>query len=147
MQDIESIEIVLVEDSDADAALTVRALRKHRLVNGIHRLRDGAEALDFFFPAGGTSASARLRPRVVQLDLKLPKVSGIDVLRRLKTDPATRAIPVVVLTSSREDRDLVESYRLGVNSYGVKPVEFEQFVGAVAHLGLYWSLLNQRASA
>ncbi len=134
------IDILLVEDNPADAELTIRALRKHHLTNPIHRVEDGAEALEFLF-GNGRSANAALR--LILLDLKLPKVDGLEVLRRIKSDPATRTLPVVMLTSSREERDLVESYRLGVNSYIVKPVDFEQFTQAVQELGLYWLLLNQ----
>jgi two-component system response regulator len=119
-------------------------LRKHNLSNRIHVVRDGAEALEFIFGTG-THAGRALEPipKVILLDLKLPKVDGLEVLRRIKTDPRTRVIPVVVLTSSREQRDIVESYQLSVNSYIVKPVDFEQFTEAMRQLGLYWVLLNQ----
>lgn len=136
-----SVEILLVEDNPYDAELTLEALRNHRLANRIHVARDGAEALDFLFPTD--PAGQPNHPKVILLDLKLPKVDGLEVLRRVKTDPRTRLIPVVVLTSSREERDIVESYRLGVNSYIVKPVDFPQFTEAVRTLGLYWVLLNQ----
>jgi two-component system response regulator len=135
----EPVEILLVEDNDEDAELTLRALRKHNLTNNLIRVADGAAALDFFFGAGVKQA-----PRVVLLDLKLPKVDGMEVLRALKSNEQTRAVPIVMLTSSKEDRDLVEAYRLGVNSYIVKPVEFDAFVRAVEQLGMYWALLNQR---
>jgi CheY-like chemotaxis protein len=145
MDTLKTVEILLVEDSDDDAELTLRALKKRRLTNQLHRVKDGAEALDFLFSTGEYAARATATsPRVVLLDLKLPKVDGLEVLRRIKTDPRTQAIPVVVLTSSREDRDLIESYRLGVNSYIVKPVEFDKFLDAVEQLGLYWALLNER---
>ena len=138
------IEILLVEDNPNDVELMLHAFRKHNLSNSIHVVRDGAEALEFVF---GTDAAAphstEPSPKVILLDLKLPKVDGLEVLRRLKTDPCTRAIPVVVLTSSREERDIVESYQLGVNSYIVKPVDFGQLVESVRQLGLYWLLLNQ----
>lgn len=139
------VEILLVEDNPSDEELTLHALRKHNLANRIHVVRDGDEALDFIFCAGRYE-QRRLAdgPKVILLDLKLPKVSGLEVLRQIKTDPRTRVIPVVVMTSSREERDIVESYRLGVNSYVAKPVDFEQFTEAVRHLGLYWLLLNQR---
>ena len=136
------VEILLVEDSPADVELAIRALKKHNLANQVRIARDGAEALDFLFGAAAGQA-----PKMVLLDLKLPKVDGLEVLRRIKTDPTTRRIPVVVMTSSREERDIVESYELGVNSYIVKPVDFEQFVRAVADLGLYWLVLNQLPSA
>jgi CheY-like chemotaxis protein len=141
---IDQVEILLVEDSTEDAILVLRALRKQHLANSVHHVRDGAEALAFIF-ATGTYASRRIddTPKVVLLDLTLPKVDGLDVLRRMKGDPRTKRIPVVVMTSSREDRDIVESYNLGVNSYIVKPVDFEQFARSVVDLGLYWLLLNQ----
>jgi CheY-like chemotaxis protein len=146
--DLESVEILLVEDNPADAELTVRALRKQNLANRLHVVHDGAEALEFVF-ATGAYAARRIEqaPRVVLLDLKLPKVDGLEVLRRMKADPRTRRIPVVVMTSSREERDVVESYELGVNSYVVKPVNFEQFARAVSDLGLYWLLLNHPPAA
>jgi two-component system response regulator len=134
---LDEVEILLVEDSDEDAELTQRALRRSKLVNTVRRVGDGAEALDLLFGDG-----PGIRPRVILLDLKLPKVDGMEVLRRLKADERTRTIPVVVLTSSNEDRDLEEAYKLGVNSYIVKPVDFDKFVEAVERLGLYWSLLN-----
>ncbi len=138
------VEILLVEDNPNDVELTLRALKKNHLANRIEVVRDGAEALDFIF---GTGAYAHRQhgenPKVILLDLKLPKVDGLEVLRRVKADARTRTIPVVVLTSSREERDIVGSYQLGVNSYIVKPVDFEQFTESVRHLGLYWLLLNQ----
>ncbi len=139
-----SIEVLLVEDNPNDVELTLHAFKKNHLSNRIHVVRDGAEALEFLF-CTGAYASRRIEnsPKVILLDLKLPKVDGLEVLRRLKADARTRSIPVVVLTSSREERDIVESYQLGVNSYIVKPVDFEQFSEAVRQLGLYWLLLNQ----
>jgi two-component system response regulator len=143
-----TVEIVLVEDNPSDVALTLHALRKHNLTNRIQVLRDGAEALDFLFGTGGyADRDISNAPRVVLLDLKLPLVSGLDVLRMLKTDERTRSIPVVMLTSSREERDIVESYQLGVNSYIVKPVDFIQFTEAMRTLGMYWLVLNQAANA
>ena len=135
----EMVEILLVEDTDEDAELTLRALKKQRLANQVHRVKDGAEALEFLFGASTNSEALR----VVLLDLKLPKVNGMEVLRKLKANPATRTIPVVVLTSSKEDRDLVEAYQLGVNSYIVKPVDFDKFETSVEQLVLYWMLLNK----
>jgi two-component system response regulator len=138
------IEILLVEDNPDDMDMTLRALRKAHLANRIQVARDGAEAIDFIF---GTGAHAGRKienvPKVILLDLKLPKVDGIEVLRRVKGDPRTKTIPVVVLTSSKEQPDVRECYNLGVNSYIVKPVNFESFAGAVAELGMYWLLLNQ----
>lgn len=137
-------EILLVEDNPADAELTMRALNKHNLANRVVHVRDGEEALDFVFARGAFSARSVVNgPKVILLDLKLPKVDGLEVLRTLKSDPRTRSFPVVVLTSSREEQDIIESYRLGVNSYIVKPVDFDQFMAAVKEIGWYWLLLNQ----
>jgi two-component system response regulator len=144
MSNGDSVDILLVEDNQADVELTLRALRKANLANPIHVVADGAAALDYLFGTGeGKGRGEAHHPRVVILDLKLPKVSGLDVLRRIKSDPATRTIPVVVLSSSREEPDIKTAYALGVNSYIVKPVDFEKFVEAVGTLGLYWLLLNQ----
>jgi len=132
------VEILLVEDNPNDVELALHALKKNNLTNRIEVVRDGEEALDFIFGNGSDSN----RPKVILLDLKLPKVDGLEVLKRLKSDPQTRSIPVVMLTSSAEERDIVNSYQLGVNSYIVKPVDFEQFTEAVRHLGLYWLLMN-----
>jgi CheY-like chemotaxis protein len=139
-----SIEILLVEDNPDDLELAQRALRKANLTNRIHVARDGEEALDFIF-CEGPHAARKIEnvPKVILLDLKLPKVDGLEVLKRIKADPRTRAIPVVMLTSSKEQNDVVESYHLGVNSYIVKPVNFEGFVAAVQQLGMYWLLLNE----
>jgi CheY-like chemotaxis protein len=134
-----SVEILLVEDNPDDLELTLRALKKHRITNSVHVARDGAEALEYLFG----ECSAGQCPRVILLDLKLPKVDGLDVLRRIKGDARLRTLPVVILTSSREERDLVESYNLGANSYIVKPVDFAQFTESVRQLGLYWMLLNE----
>ena len=139
-----AVELLLVEDNPQDLELALRALTKANLANRIQVARDGAEALDYIFcegPHAGRSVADP--PKVILLDLKLPKVNGLDVLRRIKGDPRTREIPVVVLTSSKEQRDVIESYRLGVNSYIVKPVDFEGFAQAVRDLGLYWLILNQ----
>jgi CheY-like chemotaxis protein len=144
MTDIGEIEILLVDDNPDDVAMTLRALRKAKIANHIAIARDGVEALQFIFgddAPGATRAPAI--PRLILLDLKLPRVEGFEVLQRIKTDPLTRSIPVVVLTSSMEQRDVVESYQLGVNSYIVKPVDFDGFVTAVGELGLYWLLLNR----
>ncbi|HEX8898049.1 MAG TPA: response regulator [Chthoniobacterales bacterium] len=137
-------EILLVEDNPNDLELTQRALRKANLANNIHVARDGAEALEFLF-CEGAHAKRKIEdgPKVILLDLKLPKVDGLEVLRRIKTDERTKSIPVVVLTSSKEQKDVVESYQLGVNSYIVKPVNFEGFAAAVQEIGMYWLLLNQ----
>ena len=138
------VEILLVEDNPQDLELAQRALRKANLTNRIAVTRDGAEALEFIFCEGAYAArKIEDTPKVILLDLKLPKVDGLEVLKRIKDDPRTRAIPVVMLTSSKEQNDVVESYQLGVNSYIVKPVNFEGFVEAVQQLGMYWLLLNQ----
>lgn len=145
MSDLNEIEILLVEDNADDLEMTLRALRKSNLANRIQIARDGAEALDYIFCQGiHSSRPIEQVPKMVLLDLKLPKVDGLEVLQRLKSDPRTKAIPVVVLTSSHEQRDLVESYHAGVNSYIVKPVNFERFAAAVQELGMYWLLLNQQ---
>ncbi len=139
-------EIVLVEDNAHDAELTLYTLSKRNFAQNVEVLRDGAEALDYFF-CTGRFAARRLQelPRLVLLDLKLPKVDGIEVLRRVKADRRLCATPVVMLTSSREERDVAESYRLGANSYVVKPVDFDQFAGALQAIGAYWLELNERA--
>jgi CheY-like chemotaxis protein len=142
------VEILLVEDNQNDAELAMHALKKHKLANRIEVVRDGAEALDFIFARGAYGhRDINQTPRVVLLDLKLPKVDGLEVLRQIKSDPRTRKIPVVVLTSSREERDVMESYNLGVNSYILKPVDFQQFTEAVRTIGLYWLLLNEPPKA
>ncbi len=139
-----AVEILLVEDNPYDVELTLHALDKSHITNHIHVVRDGAEALEFIFCTGAyAERGIQNPPKVILLDLKLPKVDGMEVLRQVKADPRTQMIPVVVLTSSREERDVVESYRLGVNSYIVKPVDFEKFTEAVQRMGLYWLLLNQ----
>lgn len=140
---VKEVEILLVEDNPTDAELAIRALRKCNIANKLVWVKDGAEALDFIFAMGAYSQRSVMNgPKVVLLDLRLPKVDGMEVLRRIKNDERTRTIPVVVLTSSKEDRDVAESYRLGVNSYISKPVEFDQFAKTVSELGLYWLLVN-----
>jgi two-component system, response regulator len=141
------VEILLVEDDPGDEELALHALSIRKLANQIHVARDGVEALDFLFRTGPYSERPNTNPKLILLDLKLPKIDGLEVLRRLKANPHTQLIPVVVLTTSREDRDVVESYRLGVNSYIVKPVDFEQFTAAVQHLGFYWLLLNHQPTS
>ena len=138
------VQVLLVEDNPHDVELTLRALRKHHLVNRITTVGDGAAALDFLFARGDYAGrDADDLPTVVFLDLKLPKVDGVAVLRQIKTDPRTRMIPVVVITSSAEERDRVESYTLGVNSYVVKPIEFDAFAKVIADLGFYWLAVNR----
>lgn len=136
--------ILLVEDNADDEALTLRALNKNKIANKISIVRDGAEALDFLFATGAHAGRDPLElPEVILLDLKLPKVDGLEVLRRIRSDPRTKMLPVVVLTSSKEDQDMIKAYSIGVNSYVRKPVDFNQFVEAIGQLGLYWLVLNE----
>jgi two-component system, response regulator len=132
------VEILLVEDNPDDAELTIRALKKHNLANNLLHLQDGEEALNFIF-----SPQTNSLPKIILLDIKMPKVDGIEVLRKIKSDDNRKIIPVVVLTSSKEERDIIETYKLGVNAYIVKPVEFEKFVNAVSEIGFFWLILNQ----
>jgi len=142
---INDIEILLVEDNPADAELTLDALKEISLANKVHHVEDGKQALDFIFGEGEYSQrNLEAKPKLILLDLKLPKISGLEVLRKIKSDKKTKSIPVVVLTSSREEKDLIESYHLGVNSYVTKPVHFDEFAKAVANLGFYWLILNQQ---
>jgi len=143
MDKFENVDVLLVEDNPADAELALRALRKGKLANNIIWVKDGAEALEFIFRSGAYAGRPDQNPKLILLDIKLPKVDGMEVLKRLKGDENTRVIPVVVVTSSAEGRDLVESYKLGVNSYIVKPVDFEQFSETVAKAGFYWLLVNK----
>lgn len=141
---MQGTEILLIEDSPEDVEIILRAFEKYHLANRIHVLRDGEEALECLFSAGRYAERPLCSTtRLILLDLKLPKVDGIEILRQCKSDPRTKNIPVVVLTSSKEERDLIESYKLGVSSYVVKPVDFTQFTEAVRQLGLYWMMLNQ----
>lgn len=141
---IHNIEILLVEDSEEDAGLVIRSLKKHNLSNHLVHLSDGAEAIDFIFAKGAYShRSVEDTPKVILMDLKMPKIDGLQVLREIRKDERTKLIPVIMMTSSREEKDIIESYQLGVNSYIVKPVEFENFSKAVAEFGLYWLLINQ----
>jgi two-component system, response regulator len=135
------VEILLVEDSLDDAELAIRALRKYNLANNLHHVEDGEEALKFFYGPN----PPRVMPKLIMLDLKLPKLSGLEVLARLRASDPTRIIPIVILTSSKEDSDLAEAYRLGANSYIVKPVDFKQFMEAVGNLGVYWIRLNEQS--
>ncbi len=142
----EDVDILLVEDNPNDVELTLRALKKHHLANKVHVAKDGQEALDFLFGAGGPRSEIKCnRLKVILLDLKLPKMSGLEVLKKLKSDERCKTVPVVVLTSSQEDQDIKECYKLGVNSYVVKPVEFDAFAKTVVDLGLYWLLVNKPA--
>lgn len=137
-------QILLVEDNPNDAELSIRSLRKNIPPESLVHVKDGQEALDFLFGVGAyANRDAKVKPKVVLLDLKLPKVNGIEVLRQIRANPSTKLLPVVVLTSSREDCDLIDSYNLGANSYIVKPVDFEKFTEAVSHLGVYWTELNE----
>ncbi|MEW5940266.1 MAG: response regulator [Chloroflexota bacterium] len=144
MTDLNAVEILFVEDNLRDAELTIRALKKRNLANRLFHVTDGAEALDFLFARGKYAERRNANsPKVVLLDLKLPKLNGLEVLRAIRQDERTRAIPVVVATSSSEDPDVKMAYELGVNSYVVKPVDFDSFVEAMSALGLYWMLINQ----
>ncbi|MCG2828449.1 response regulator [Methanothermobacter sp. K4] len=137
-------DILLVEDNPTDAELTIRALRKNNLANKLHWVKDDAEALDYIFARGSYSGrDPDNLPKLILLDLRMPKVDGLEVLQEIKRNESTSRIPVVVLTSSKEDRDIVESYKLGVNSYVSKPVEFDEFINAVSTLGFYWMIINQ----
>ena len=139
-----TIEILLVEDNPNDEMLALHAFKKHNLANKVHVVRDGAEALEFVFCTGAYAQRQFENPRVILLDKKLPLVDGMEVLRQIRAAPHTRLVPVVMLTSSAEDRDIIESYQLGVNSYIVKPVDFEQFSETVQQLGYYWLLINRQ---
>ena len=139
------VEILLIEDNPNDAELAMRALKKNNLANNVIRVCDGEEALDYIFARGPFKSDKRLNlPKLILLDLKLPKVDGLELLKIIKADPVTKLIPVVVLTSSAEESDMIESYRLGVNSYIVKPVDFDKFIESVRNIGFYWLLLNQQ---
>jgi two-component system, response regulator len=145
LSDKKPVEILLVEDNPNDVELTLHAFEQQHLANRIHVVRDGAEAVDFLFGTGAYSERNCLEvPKLILLDLKLPKLSGVEVLRRIRADPRTKTIPVAILTSSREEKDLDVTYDLGANSYIVKPVEFDQFTEVVAKLGYYWLVVNQQ---
>ncbi len=141
---INDVEILLTEDNPNDVELTLRALQKHNLANKVYVVKDGEEALDFIFATGQYSTrNINLPPKVIFLDLKLPKVSGIEVLRKIKSDDKTKSVPVVVVTSSQESQDIQECYKMGVNSYIQKPIEFDNFVKAISDAGLYWLVINK----
>lgn len=142
-----NLEILLVEDNPADLELALHALRKNKLANTIHIARDGEEALQFLFQPSSQESGSRALPNVILLDLKLPKVDGLEVLKAIRANERTRCVPVVALTSSKEQQDILNSYKLGVNSYIQKPVDFEQFQQAVKQLGLYWVVVNQVPSS
>jgi two-component system, response regulator len=138
------VEILLVEDNIHDAEMTIRSLKKVNLANNLVHVKDGEEALDFIFAEGKFAGGDKINaPKVILLDIKMPKVDGIEVLRRIKSNECTRCIPVVIMTSSKEEQDIISSYELGVNSYVVKPVDFEGFAKAVSQLGFYWLITNQ----
>jgi two-component system response regulator len=145
---LEKKMILLVEDNPDDVALTLRAFKRSNIANEVVVTRDGVEALDFLFGTGSYAGrDVSVQPEVVLLDLKLPKMDGFEVLKRLRADPRTRMLPVVILTSSREQQDMIQGYDLGANSYVRKPMEFEKFVDAVLHLGLYWLIINEHPPA
>ena len=144
MNHLTETEILIVEDNKSDAEMALRAFKKNHLTNKIFVVGDGEEALDFIYAKGKfESRQDAANPKIILLDLKLPKISGLEVLRKIKSDPEKKMIPVIVLTSSKEETDIIESYQLGVNSYIVKPVDFDKFVDSVRDLGFYWLLLNQ----
>ncbi len=144
MDNINQVEILIVEDNPSDAEMALRAFKKNNLTNKILVVEDGEEALNYLFCKGQYATKTKeSRPKIILLDLKLPKINGLEVLKEIKGHPDTKIIPVIVLTSSKEESDIIESYQLGVNSYIVKPVDFEKFVEAVRDLGFYWLLLNQ----
>lgn len=141
------VEILVVEDNPDDEELALHAFKRQKIANDVHVVRDGAEALEFVFCTGAYTLRRIENPKVILLDLKLPKIDGVEVPRQIRSDPRTRFIPVVVLTSSSEERDVIETYRLGINSYIVKPVDFDQFNQVVKHLGFYWLLLNRQPTS
>jgi two-component system, response regulator len=141
------VEILLVEDNPNDEMLALHAFKRQKIVNDVFVVRDGVEALEYIFCTGAYAERTAENPKLILLDLKLPKIDGIEVLRRIRSDPRTRLVPVVVLTTSSEDRDIVEAYKLGVNSYIIKPVDFEQFNDVTNRLGFYWLILNQQPSS
>ena len=144
---LDEVEILLVEDNPTDAELTIRALKRKNLINKLVWVKDGAEALDFIFAKGIYSKrNVDDLPKLILLDLRMPKVDGLEVLHEIKANEKTKRIPVVILTSSKEDRDIVESYKLGVNSYVSKPVEFDEFIDAISTMGFYWILINKPPS-
>jgi two-component system, response regulator len=141
---VNQVEILLIEDNPNEAELTIRSLRKNNLANHLLHIDDGADALDYIFCRGKYDKEKRnTNPKLILLDLKLPRVDGLEILKQIKNNESTKSIPVVILTSSREEKDVIESYRIGVNSYIVKPVSFDAFAAAIKDLGLYWMLLNQ----
>jgi CheY-like chemotaxis protein len=146
MQDLREIEILLAEDSSSDAEMALRALKKSNLANNVTWVRDGVEALEFIFGTGKFSGRNG-NPKLVMLDIKMPRVDGIEVLRQMRANEKTRLIPAVILTSSAEERDIMESYKLGVNSYIVKPVDFSQFAQVIVQVGLYWAIVNRTPGA
>ncbi len=147
MNENKALEILLIEDNPNDVELTLRALKKNNIANDIHVITDGAEALDYFFAKGKyKQRDIHIIPKLVILDLKLPKVDGLEILQQIKNNDTTKSIPVVILTSSKEERDIIDSYQLGANSFIVKPVDFDKFIATVQELGMYWLLYNEPPS-
>lgn len=141
---IETFEILMVEDNPNDAEMALNSLKKHNLANKVHWVEDGEVALDFLYGTGKyAERNTKITPKLIMLDLKLPKIDGLEVLEKIKSDENLKCIPVAILTSSREEVDVIKAYKLGVNSYIVKPVDFEQFTNSIAEIGLYWLVLNQ----
>ncbi|MBD3225011.1 MAG: response regulator [Caldithrix sp.] len=148
MNDRNEVEILIVEDNPNDAEMALRALKKNKISNKVLVIGDGEEALDYIFKRGKfAQKKSQHKPKIILLDLKLPKIDGLDVLKIIKNNPETGGIPVIVLTSSKEEADMIDSYRYGVNSYIIKPVDFDKFVDAVKEIGLYWLILNQQPSS
>ncbi|MGM0650041.1 MAG: response regulator [Bacteroidota bacterium] len=144
MENLKEVEILIVEDNPQDAEMAMRAFKQNKLTNKLHIVEDGVKALDFLFAKGKYADRKNMnKPKIILLDLKLPKLDGLEVLQKIKSNPDTKIIPVIILTSSKEETDIIKSYQLGVNSYIVKPVDFDKFVKAVRDLGLYWLLLNE----
>lgn len=144
MENLNEVEILVIEDNQNDAEMALRALKQNKLTNKVLVVNDGEHALDYIFAKGKSAGRAKnALPKIILLDLKLPRIDGLQVLKEIKNNPETKVIPVIMLTSSKEEKDIIQSYQLGVNSYIIKPVDFDKFVDAIRDLGMYWLLLNQ----